>query len=55
MKQEECMYCGAWIDAILVENVPPADDNEEWERLANQHHVWCEWIATRAHRVGMDA
>lgn len=47
----ECGYCGAAIPLADHETVPAGDDDDEWARLAPEHHRGCEWIDTRAHRV----
>ena len=49
----ECLYCGSEFPAH-IENygVPAILDNDAWEDLAKRHHKGCEWIATRAFRVG---
>lgn len=48
---EECVYCGAEIPESRAAEVPPVDDDAEWELLAADHAADCEWIITRAHRV----
>ena len=42
-----CIYCGR----IQADNtiVPDAEDDEDWEDLAHNHAVNCEWITSRAH------
>jgi hypothetical protein len=45
-----CAYCHAEIP--FVDQAPPAvDDDAAWARIAEQHGVGCEWIATRAHQL----
>ena len=44
----ECAYCG--YEAPYENIVPPADDDEAWSALAEDHADDCEWIETRAHR-----
>jgi hypothetical protein len=48
---EICIYCDAEIPEPRAAEVPPVDADEEWEALAADHYEWCEWIATRAHRI----
>ncbi|MCR4338979.1 MAG: hypothetical protein NUW01_03725 [Gemmatimonadaceae bacterium] len=47
---EPCAYCGSTPEYADRALVPDEGDDAEWTRLAEQHDVDCEWIATRAHR-----
>ena len=49
-RSTECAYCGHEAEQI----VPDIRDDEEWKRLSQQHAGDCEWIQTRAHRVGLE-
>lgn len=52
--EDVCVYCG--MNGVEDPNpVPRADEDEEWERMAQEHYEDCEWIATRAHQRGMEA
>jgi hypothetical protein len=33
--------------------VPAIDDDKGWAELAREHQAGCEWIETRAHRIGV--
>ncbi len=48
MDESACIYCGH--DVTDTSLIPPADDNEAWEELAEEHADDCEWVMTRAHR-----
>lgn len=48
----DCAYCGRTIrggDDV----VPAVDDDEAWAEIAKAHAGDCEWVRTRAHRVGV--
>lgn len=45
----ECVYCGSSTPEVPV---PAVGDDAAWAALAAEHADGCEWIATRAHRVG---
>lgn len=47
----ECAYCG--MDQWYLVETPALDDDETWETLARGHAPGCEWIVTRAHRLGI--
>ena len=43
-----CVYCSAEIDDSFV---PRVGDDASWRALSCDHERYCDWIATRAHRV----
>lgn len=45
----ECAYCGR--SHVPPSEVPALDDDHAWADMAPDHADYCEWIATRAHRV----
>lgn len=45
----ECAYCGR--EHVPPTAVPALDDDHAWADMAPDHDDYCEWIATRAHRV----
>jgi hypothetical protein len=47
-----CIYCDQEIPLEKATEVPSPSDDAAWERLAEDHAPGCEWIATRAHRLG---
>jgi len=47
----ECTHCGATVPAEDAALVPAADDAAEWDRLAMQHFMGCEWIESRGNQV----
>ena len=48
-----CAYCDRDVPCGVGEASPPDEtDDEAWDALAEDHEEWCEWINTRAHRVG---
>lgn len=47
--QVECAYCGR--SHVPPSAVPALDDDDAWADMAREHADYCEWIATRAHRV----
>ena len=54
-----CLYCDMSISPLFSfgeippdDYVPPADDADEWENIGQWHEPDCEWIVTRAHRIG---
>ena len=47
--QVECAYCGR--SHVPPSAVPALDDDDAWADMAPDHADYCEWIATRAHRV----
>lgn len=49
-KLTECAYCNKVVPDE-GEYVPGVEDDEEWERLAELHGPYCEWVETRGHRV----
>ena len=49
----ECVYCDAAVTADTDAPVPANAADTAWAELASEHNEDCEWIATRAHRVGM--
>jgi hypothetical protein len=44
-----CPYCGH--DVHPPEFVPWADEDDEWETLAEEHAKGCEWVVTRGFQV----
>lgn len=46
----ECIYCHADVTTVTP---PSVDDDAAWGTLAREHATDCEWVETRAHRVGM--
>lgn len=48
-EEVECAYCGRTHTPPSA--VPALDDDEAWADMAPDHADYCEWIATRAHRV----
>jgi len=44
-----CIYCLAVTEET---DVPGVDDDAAWAELAIQHADGCEWVITRAHRIG---
>ena len=47
---ETCVYCNRIVSSG---DVPAVDDDAAWATLAEEHAEWCEWIATRAHRLDL--
>jgi hypothetical protein len=49
----ECHCCKTMICGTTngLADPPPADDEEAWAELAEQHAEGCAWIRTRAHRI----
>ena len=31
--------------------MPDVDDDSAWQKLAEEHYGFCEWVLTRAHRL----
>lgn len=50
-KTKECAYCAA--DVPAHESVPGVRDDYAWDFIRHTHNQGCEWVETRAHRVGM--
>jgi len=48
-EEVECAYCGR--SHVPPSAVPALDDDDAWADMAREHADYCEWIATRAHRV----
>jgi hypothetical protein len=48
---DRCNYCDQDVTDETI--VPAVDDDEAWAALAAEHADTCEWIETRAHRLGM--
>ncbi len=48
---EECAYCNREVADETI--VPAIDDDKGWAELAREHQAGCEWIETRAHRIGV--
>jgi hypothetical protein len=44
-----CLYCGCNEGDEI--RVPAVDDDEGWDMQAQIHATYCEWVATRAHRI----
>jgi len=53
VEKTECIYCHHKISDKNAEIVPDVYDDDAWEELAQEHDPDCEWIKTRAHRVGV--
>jgi len=49
-----CCYCGAEVDHEH-DQAPAVDDSEAWAELSTHHVPGCEWVETRAHRLGLGA
>ena len=49
-RSARCVYCGA--HGPHDEPVPAIGDESGWTRIARWHRAGCEWIETRAHRIG---
>lgn len=49
-QSEECIYCGAEVPSEDIDTVPRADEDNQWDRIAGQHVLGCEWVETRAHQ-----
>jgi hypothetical protein len=49
-----CAYCGAenCEDEIAEGWIPEVDEDQGWAKLALYHAQGCEWVQTRAHRIG---
>jgi len=44
-----CAYCDA--EFVIAIFVPAVGDDDSWRELSRDHERYCEWIATRAHRI----
>ena len=45
----ECIYCYSLTTPV---DVPTVDDDAMWDAIAGEHDTECEWVQTRAHRMG---
>ena len=44
-----CAYCDA--EVANSDTLPGVGDDDSWRELSRDHERYCEWIATRAHRI----
>ena len=47
-EEEECAYCGC---TVIHRDEISTEDDETWKSISEEHHPWCDWVITRAHRV----
>jgi hypothetical protein len=45
----ECIYCYSLTTPV---DVPTVGDDAMWDAIAGEHDTECEWVQTRAHRMG---
>lgn len=51
-REVRCLYCSTTQPSYDSDwKAPPADDDEEWNRLAKEHRERCTWIKSRAHQI----
>lgn len=49
----ECAYCGRAAPWSRLSKSAKVRDNAGWQERAPEHTHNCEWIATRAHQLGI--
>ncbi len=60
-REAYCLYCEMSASPMFSfgelpdpEEVPAVEDTDRWENIGQWHEADCEWIRTRAHRVGQE-